>query len=93
MTLLRQGSIHPSYQTEEKQVTKPNTEDKAAGKLHQAKETIKENVGEITNDPERKLTAKRKNAGKAQSRIGKVETSLGNRRINIELEDERGTRQ
>jgi uncharacterized protein YjbJ (UPF0337 family) len=60
VTLLRQASIHPSYQTEEKQVTKPSTEDKAAGKLHEVKGTIKEKVGEITNDPERKLTAKRK---------------------------------
>ena len=37
MTLLRQESIHPSYQTEKKQVRKPSTEDKATGELHEAK--------------------------------------------------------
>ncbi len=60
MSLLRQGSIHPSYQTEEKRVAKPSMEDKATGKLHETKGTIKAKVEEITNDPEQKLTAKRK---------------------------------
>ena len=59
MTLLRQESIHPSYQTEKKQVRKPSTEDKATGKLHEAKGTIKEKVGKYQR-PERKLTTKRK---------------------------------
>ena len=58
MTLLRQGAIHPAYQTEKKQVRKPSTEDKATAKLHEAKGTIKEKVGESTDDLERKLTAK-----------------------------------
>lgn len=71
MTLLRQESIHPSYQTEKKQVRKPSTEDKATGELHEAKGTIKEKVGKYQR-PERKLTAKRKkNAGKAQNQVSK----------------------
>lgn len=61
MTLLRQGSIHPSYQTEEKQVTKPNTEDKATRKRNEIKGTIKEKVGQIVNDPESEADDKRKN--------------------------------
>jgi uncharacterized protein YjbJ (UPF0337 family) len=59
VTLLRQESIHPSYQTEKKQVRKPSTEDKATGELHEAKGTIKEKVGKYQG-PERKLTTKRK---------------------------------
>jgi len=59
VTLLRQESIHPSYQTEKKQVRKPSTGDKATGELHEAKGTIKEKVGKYQR-PERKLTAKRK---------------------------------
>jgi uncharacterized protein YjbJ (UPF0337 family) len=73
VTLLRQESIHPSYQTEKKQVRKPSTEDKATGELHEAKGTIKEKVGKYQR-PGRKPTAKRKkDAGKAQNRNGKVE--------------------
>ena len=60
MTLLRQGSIHPSYQTEEKQVTKPNTEDKATRKRHEIKGTIKEKVRQIVNDPESEADDKAK---------------------------------
>lgn len=62
MTLLRQGSIHPSYQTEEKQVTKPNTEDKATRKRNEIKGTIKikEKVGQIVNDPESEADDKAK---------------------------------
>jgi len=59
VTLLRQESIHPSYQTKKKQARKPSTEDNATGELHEAKGTIKEKVGKYQR-PERKLTAKRK---------------------------------
>jgi hypothetical protein len=37
VTLLRQESIHPSYQAEKKQVRKPSTEDRATGELREAK--------------------------------------------------------
>jgi len=59
VTLLRQESIHPSYQTEKKQVRKPSTEGRATGELHEAKGTIKEKVGKYQR-PERKLAAKHK---------------------------------
>ena len=47
MTLLRQESIHPSYQIGKKQVRKPSTEDKATGELHKAKGTLKEKVRKV----------------------------------------------
>ena len=31
---------------------KPSTDDKATGKLHEVKGTIKETIGKVTNDPE-----------------------------------------
>ena len=73
---------------------KPSTDDKTTGKLHEVKGTIKEKVGEITNNPDLEADGRaEKNAGKAQNWIGKVEKPSGNKRINIELGDERGSRQ
>jgi len=78
VSLLRQKSIHPSYQTEEKQVTKPSTDDKATGKLREIKGTIKEKVGEIVNDPELEADGKEvKNASKSQNWAGKGEQLVG----------------
>jgi uncharacterized protein YjbJ (UPF0337 family) len=78
VTLLRQASIHPHYQTEEKHVMKPSTDDKATGKLHQVKGTIKEKAGEITNNPELEAEGRvEKNAGKVQHWVGKVEHLVG----------------
>ncbi|MFZ1136088.1 MAG: CsbD family protein [Candidatus Korobacteraceae bacterium] len=57
---------------------KPSTDDKATGKLHEVKGTIKEKVGEITNNPDLEADGKaEKNAGKAQNWVGKVEHLVG----------------
>ena len=78
MTLLRQSSIHPLYQAEEKHFMKPSTDDKATGKLHEVKGTIKEKIGEITNNSDLEADGKaEKDAGKAQNWIGKVEHLVG----------------
>jgi uncharacterized protein YjbJ (UPF0337 family) len=57
---------------------KPSTDDKATGKLHQVTGTIKEKVGEITNNPDLEAEGQaEKNAGKALNWIGKVENLVG----------------
>jgi len=57
---------------------KPSTDDKATGKLHEVKGTIKEKVGEITNNPDLEAEGRvEKNAGKVQKWIGKVEKAVG----------------
>jgi uncharacterized protein YjbJ (UPF0337 family) len=53
---------------------KPSTDDKTTGKIHQVKGTIKEKVGELTNNPDLEADGRaEKNAGKVQNWIGKVE--------------------
>jgi len=57
---------------------KPSTDDKATGKIHEVKGTIKEKVGQITDNPELEAAGKaEKNAGKAQTWVGKVEHLVG----------------
>ena len=57
---------------------KPSTDDRATGKLHEVKGTIKETIGKVTNDPElEKDGSAEKNAGKALNWIGKVENLVG----------------
>lgn len=57
---------------------KPSTDDKAIGKLHAVKGTIKEKVGEVTNNPDLEAEGRaEKNAGKVQKWIGKVEKAVG----------------
>jgi uncharacterized protein YjbJ (UPF0337 family) len=57
---------------------KPSTEDKTTGKLHEAKGTIKEKVGELINNPDVEAEGRaEKNAGKAENWIGKVENLVG----------------
>ena len=57
---------------------KPGTDDRATGKLHEVKGTLKQVVGELTNNPdlEAEGTAE-KNVGKAMNWIGKVEKAAG----------------
>jgi uncharacterized protein YjbJ (UPF0337 family) len=56
---------------------KPSTKDKAEGKFHQVKGTIKEKAGKLTNSPGLEGEGKRENrAGKVQRKIGQVETAL-----------------
>lgn len=57
---------------------KPSTDDKATGKLHEVKGTIKEKVRAIINDPDLEADGStEKNTGKAQNWIGKVEKAVG----------------
>ena len=57
---------------------KPSTEDKTTGKLHDVKGTIKEKVGELTNNPDLEADGEaEKTAGKVQNWVGKVEKAVG----------------
>jgi len=57
---------------------KPSTENQIAGKVHEVKGTIKEKVGELTNDPDLEGEGiGEKIAGKVQKKIGQVEKALG----------------
>ena len=57
---------------------KPSTEDKAEGKIHEVKGTIKEEVGKVTNDPDLEVSGEaEKNAGKVQKWIGRAEKAVG----------------
>jgi uncharacterized protein YjbJ (UPF0337 family) len=57
---------------------KPSTEDEIAGKVHEVNGTIKEKVGELTNDPDLEGTGiGEKIAGKVRMKIGQVEKALG----------------
>lgn len=57
---------------------KPSTDDKTTGKIHEVKGTVKEKVGELTNNPNLETDGRaEKNAGKVQNWIGKVEKAAG----------------
>jgi uncharacterized protein YjbJ (UPF0337 family) len=57
---------------------KPSTDDQTTGKIHEVKGTIKEKVGELTNNTDLESDGRaEKNAGKVQNWIGKVEKSVG----------------
>ena len=57
---------------------KPSTENEIAGKVHEVKGTIKEKVGELTNDPDLEGEGiGEKIAGKVQKKLGQVEKTLG----------------
>jgi uncharacterized protein YjbJ (UPF0337 family) len=57
---------------------KPSTEDEIAGKVHEVKGSIKEKVGELTNDPNLEGEGiGEKLAGKVRKKLGKVEKALG----------------
>lgn len=52
--------------------------DKAEGKFHEAKGKVKEEAGDLTDNPKREAEGKaEKNSGKAQGRIGEVKKVLG----------------
>jgi uncharacterized protein YjbJ (UPF0337 family) len=71
-------TIEPYSGTEEKVMMKPSTDDKTAGRIHQVKGTIKEKVGELTNNFDLEAEGRaEKNAGKVQNWIGKVEKAVG----------------
>jgi uncharacterized protein YjbJ (UPF0337 family) len=57
---------------------KSSIDDKATGKLHEVKGTIKETVGQLTNNPNLEAEGRaEKNAGKVQNWVGKVEKAVG----------------
>jgi len=57
---------------------KPSTKNEIAGKVHEVKGTIKEKVGEPTNDPDLEGEGLGERiAGKVQKKIGQVEKALG----------------
>ncbi len=57
---------------------KPSTENEIAGKVHEVKGTIKEKVGELTNDPDLEGEGiGEKIDGKVQKKVGQVEKALG----------------
>jgi uncharacterized protein YjbJ (UPF0337 family) len=57
---------------------KPSTDDKTTGKLHEVKGTIKQTIGELTNNPDLETEGRaEKNAGKVQHWVGKVENAVG----------------
>ena len=52
---------------------KSSTTDKLEGALHEAKGTIKEKVGKVTNDPALEAEGKDENlSGKVQKKVGEV---------------------
>ena len=52
----------------------PGTKDEIAGRVHEVKGSIKEKVGELTNDPDLEGEGiGEKIAGKIQKKIGQVE--------------------
>jgi uncharacterized protein YjbJ (UPF0337 family) len=58
---------------------KPSTKDQIKGKLHEAKGSVKEKVGQRTNNPG--LTAEgqdEKLAGKVQKKVGQIEKVFEN---------------
>jgi uncharacterized protein YjbJ (UPF0337 family) len=58
---------------------KPSTKNQIAGRVHEVKGTIKEKVGELTNDPGLEGEGiGEKIAGKVQKKIGQVKKALGN---------------
>lgn len=57
---------------------KPSTKDEIAGRVHEVKGTVKEKVGELTNDPDLEGEGiGEKIGGKVQKKIGQVEKALG----------------
>ena len=53
---------------------KPSTENEIAGKVHEVKGTIKEKVGQLTNDPDLEGEGiGEKIAGKVQKKISQLE--------------------
>jgi uncharacterized protein YjbJ (UPF0337 family) len=56
---------------------KQSTKDELEGKLHEAKGTVKEKVGHVTNDPDLETEGQgEKLTGKVQKKVGQVEKVL-----------------
>jgi uncharacterized protein YjbJ (UPF0337 family) len=56
---------------------KPSTKDELEGKLHETKGTLKEKVGQVTNNPDLETEGQgEKVAGKVQKKVGQIEKVL-----------------
>ncbi len=69
-----------SYEGEAERINmKTSTKDQIKGSFHEAKGTIKEEIGKITSDPDLKAEGKsEKKAGKVQQRIGHAKEAVAN---------------
>jgi uncharacterized protein YjbJ (UPF0337 family) len=57
---------------------KPSTKNEIAGKVHEVKGTLKEEVGHLTNHPRLEAEGSvEKVAGKVQKKIGELEKAVG----------------
>jgi uncharacterized protein YjbJ (UPF0337 family) len=70
------ASRNPSF-TRPRRNMKTSTKDKLKGSFHEMKGTIKEGVGNITNDPSLKAE------GKAEKRVGKVQQRIGDAKATV----------
>jgi len=59
-------------------MTKPSTKDELEGNLHDLKGKVKEQAGQLINDPDLEAEGQaEKIAGKIQKKVGQVEKVLG----------------
>jgi uncharacterized protein YjbJ (UPF0337 family) len=71
-------STETHRRTEERIMMKLSTDDKTTGKVHEVKGTIKQEIGELTNNPNLEADGRdEKNAGKVQKVVGKIEKAIG----------------
>ena len=59
-------------------MTKPSTDDKTAGILHEVKGAIKQKAGQLTEDPNLEADGRiEMTHGKVQEAVGKIEKAIG----------------
>lgn len=57
---------------------KPSTKDQAEGKLHEVVGKIKQEIGQVTTDPDLEISGNtEKQAGKVQQIVARVEKAVG----------------
>jgi uncharacterized protein YjbJ (UPF0337 family) len=72
-----QKSRNPLFYEGQGAIMKTSTKDRIKGSFHEAKGTIKEQVGKVTNDRELKAEGKaEKNVGKVQQRMGQAKETV-----------------
>ncbi len=55
----------------------PSTKDEMKGKFHEVKGTVKEKVGQVTNNPDLEAEGKAEHiAGKVEKKVGQIEKVL-----------------
>jgi uncharacterized protein YjbJ (UPF0337 family) len=59
-------------------LTKPSTDDRTAGNLHEVKGAIKQKAGELTKNPDLEADGRaEKNDGKVQKAVGEIKKAVG----------------